>query len=147
LTILEARINMSLGDWGKDRLQELQAKIVLLEILNDTPAQLFEKPLFQGSQESSSFTKSRILSLSREKELTKTLAFIASATDDPGKVLALAIEEENSGQGMTIALAVNNGGLEYVRIGFEKIAQVLQKICDEGNHSLQTRCLAFVCLY
>ncbi|KAL5323605.1 hypothetical protein ACEPPN_008144 [Leptodophora sp. 'Broadleaf-Isolate-01'] len=122
---------MNLNIRGKDRLQDLQTKIVLLEALNNTPADQAEKYL-DGAAHNDSDSVTRVLSLSREINLTENLAFIASATDDPGKVLALAIEEEENGKGMNITLAVNNGGLENVRIGFEKIAKILQDVCKQG---------------
>lgn len=115
-------------------LQQLQAKIVLLQALNDTPSQPSEKFLYKDLESLGAFP-SRVLSLSREKELAENLAFIASTTDDPGKVLALAIEEENGGKGMNITLAVNNGGLDSVRNGLEEVAKVLQEICREGELS------------
>ncbi|PVH76494.1 hypothetical protein DL98DRAFT_641391 [Cadophora sp. DSE1049] len=118
----------------KTELQQLQAKIILLQALNDTPSQPAEKSLQEDARQNSR-SASRILSLSREKELAENLAFIASTTDDPRKVLALAIEEENNGQGMNITLAVNNGGLENVRTGFEKMAKVLHNIRREGAAS------------
>lgn len=123
---------MNLNIRGKDRLQDLQTKIVLLEALNNTPADQAEKYL-DGAAHNDSDSVTRVLSLSREINLTENLAFIASATDDPGKVLALAIEEEENGKGMNITLAVNNGGLENVRIGFEKIAKILQDVCKQGS--------------
>ncbi|KAH7395524.1 hypothetical protein BKA64DRAFT_61062 [Cadophora sp. MPI-SDFR-AT-0126] len=116
---------------NKTELQQLQAKIVLLQALNDTPSQPAEKPLVEDHRENRR-SAPRVLSLFREKELTENLAFIASTTDDPAKVLALAIEEENAGQGMNITLAVNNGLLENVRTGFEKMAKVLHNIRREG---------------
>ncbi|KAG4432319.1 hypothetical protein IFR05_012198 [Cadophora sp. M221] len=132
---------MSLNLRRGARLQDLQTKIVLLEALNDTPADQAEKYLDEAAQNDCDST-TRVLSLAREKNLTENLAFIASATDDPGKVLALAIEEEESGKGMNITLAVNNGGLENVRIGLEKIARILQDVCKQGaatQHSQDVR--------
>jgi len=128
--------------WWKVEYQQLLAEIVLLWLLNETPIPPSENPI-HDSIASNNTISPRVLSLKREKELAESLAFLAGITDDPKKVVALCIEEEQDGKGMTVRLAVNNGGLDNVRNGFQRFAGILQSISKKG-HSPLTICGARV---
>jgi len=116
--------------WRKVEQQTL-AKIVLHQLLNDTPEPPSENAI-HDSISSNNTSSPRVLSLKREKELAEALAFLAGNTDDPKKVIALCIEEEPDGKGMTIRLAVNNGDLENVQNGFRRFSDILQSITKKG---------------
>lgn len=125
---------MSVLDSAVAHMPELQTKIVLLELFNDTlqpPTEHNPSEHMPSNQAVSS--ASRVLPYIKEKELVETLAFLASITDDPGKVVAACVEEGSSGTSMTVNLAVNNGGLVDVVEGFEKMASVLQGIARKGS--------------
>ena len=128
---------MSVLDPAKADMPELQTKIVLLELFNDTlqPPTEHNPSEHVPSNQAISWA-SRVLPFIKEKELVETLAFLASITDDPGKVVAACVEEGSGGNSMTVNIAVNNGGLVDVVEGFEKMASVLQSIARRGYCSL-----------
>ena len=61
------------------------------------------------------------------------MAFIASTTDDPAKVIAVCIEEGTDGKSMAIKLAVNTGVLDNVVLGLRGIADLLHKANHQGR--------------
>lgn len=73
-----------------------------------------------------------MLSLRREKELVEILAFLSATSDDPGKVMALCVEECQNGNALVIRMATNNGGLVNVKEGFEKMARILERASTQG---------------
>jgi len=119
-------------------LEQLLAMIVLLHLLNDTPKVPSDNPI-DGSSIPDDTSSTRVISLKREKELAETLAFLAAYTDDPKKVVALCIEEEEHGKAMAIRMAVNSGGLLKLQEGFQTLAEILEKIVKRGCKSLRTR--------
>jgi len=117
---------MAATAWGNVDRVHLLATIYLLRHLNDT----FQKPSTNVLEDG--IVSTRVLSLRQEQKLAETLAFLAATTDDPAKVSALVVEEMRDGKGMTIRMAVNNGGLQRVKDGFENLARILQSIAMEG---------------
>jgi hypothetical protein len=117
---------MAIPALGAVQLEQLLGRIVLLQLLNDTPQPPSENHIPRTS------VSSRVLSLKREKELTEILAFLAAYTDDPKKVVALCIEEETHGKGMIIRLAVNNGDLTSLQEGFQRLAAILERLAKQG---------------
>ncbi|KAL8849086.1 MAG: hypothetical protein Q9221_005930 [Calogaya cf. arnoldii] len=68
----------------------------------------------------------RRLSLHRERQLVDSFAFLSAATDNMYRVMAVCIEEDPGGDGMTIRLASNTGDLAFVTQGFNDIARTLE---------------------
>jgi len=125
---------MSLTDWRDVDQSHLLQKIFLLQLLNNIP----EKPsLIDLSDRNAQMDclPKRVLSLQREKELAESFAFLAATTDDPRKVVAACVEETAVGRGLTVRLAVNNGGLDQVKGGFERMARVLERVARAGQSS------------
>lgn len=83
------------------------------------------------------YSTRKVLGLQREKELAESLAFLAATTDDPSKIVAACVEEGEAGKCLTIRLAVNNGGLDNVKIGFQRIARALERIAQAGQSSFK----------
>ncbi|CZS95265.1 uncharacterized protein RAG0_05001 [Rhynchosporium agropyri] len=120
---------MSLESWVETRLPQLQAKVGLLQLLNDTPS----LPSENAPNVASISGSAHVLPFLKEKELVQTLAFIASSTDDPAKVIAVCVEEGIDQKSMTVKLAVNTGDLDNVVVAFKRIAIVLQRNCKGGD--------------
>ena len=122
---------MTSAAWGTVDREQLLATILLLRLLNDTPQEPSDNLADQSLTKESSGS-GRFLSLRREKELVEVLAFLAASTGDPSRVVALCVEETKTGTGLIIRMAVNNGGLENVRAGFQRMASILERIADRG---------------
>jgi hypothetical protein len=127
-------LGMAATAWGRVERERLLGRIILLQLLNET----FEKPSENSINEPNirdRTSAARVLSLRREKELVEILAFLSASTDDPSKVIAVCVEEGHNGNALVVRMAVNNGGLENVKDGFEKMARVLERAATQG-HSL-----------
>ncbi|KAK0101727.1 hypothetical protein ONS95_006882 [Cadophora gregata] len=120
---------MSVPSSREANIPELQARIALLQLCNKTPS----PPTEHLPHDIAINSSSRILPFIKEKELVKTLAFLASTTDDPGRVVAVCVEEGRDGRSMTIKLAINNGGLVDVVKGFKKMGEILQRIAQKDD--------------
>lgn len=118
----------------QEELQQLQAKIVLLKRLNNVPVSPSRNSALEPYL-AELHTDMRVLSFDKEKEVTEAFAFLASTTDDPGKIIALGIEEGPDRHSLNVVLAVNNGQINNVRQGFRKIADTLQAVAAKGNNS------------
>ena len=75
------------------------------------------------------------LPFDKEKQLSEDFAFLAARTDDSRYVVAVAIEEDEDDSGITIRLAMNEGNLEIIKSGFEKIANILRRAALRGKHA------------
>jgi hypothetical protein len=113
--------------WQDTEHIQLRHKILLLQLLNNTP----EKPSVARISEQAEHVHVHELSLQREKELTESFAFLAATTNDPKKVVAACVEERPTG--LTVRLAVNHGGLETVKAGFERMARLLERVARAGK--------------
>jgi len=73
------------------------------------------------------------LSLERENEIVSNLAFLSATTDDILKVMAVCVEEDDSGEAITIRIASNTGDLSAVVEGFNRLAGVLELAARRGQ--------------
>lgn len=124
--------------WQDVDQAHLLQKIILLQLLNNTPEKPSGMCVSEWSAPTDYFTQ-RVLSLQREKELAESFAFLAATTNDPRKIVAACVEEGELGKCLTIRLAVNNGGLDNVRTGFQKLARALERIPRAGSMAEQGR--------
>lgn len=88
----------------------------------------------ERSAQTDNLTK-RVLSLQREKQLAESFAFLAATTNDPKKIVAACVEESKKGRCLIIRLAVNNGNLDNVKAGFERMARALERIARASESS------------
>jgi len=120
--------------WRDVDQAHLLQKIVLLQLLNNTPEKPSEMSISERSAQTDDFTK-RVLGLQREKQLAELFTFLAATTNDPKKIVAACVEESEKGRCLIIRLAVNNGNLDNVEAGFERMARALERIAREGYSS------------
>jgi hypothetical protein len=113
-------------DSGISRKRLLQ-NITLLWTLKNVP-----EPPSQGILNFGAKSKHR-LSLERENEIAGNLAFLSATTDDNLKVMAVCVEEHDSGEGITIRIASNTGNLSAVVKGFNRLAAVLEQAARRGQ--------------
>lgn len=136
--ILNDRFNslsaMSSRTWRDVDQAHLLQKIILLQLLNCIPEKPSEMSISEWSAQTGNPTK-RVLGLQREKQLAELFAFLAATTDDPKKIVAACVEESEKGTCLIIRLAVNNGNLDKVEAGFERMARALERIARAGQSS------------
>jgi hypothetical protein len=72
------------------------------------------------------------LTLERENEIVGNLAFLSATTDDNLKVMAVCIEEDESGEAITIRVASNTGDLVEIVKGFEALGRILERTARRG---------------
>ncbi len=125
---------MSSRGWRDFDQAHLLHKIILLQLLNNTPEKPSEMSISERSAQTDNLTK-RVLSLQREKQLAESFAFVAATTNDPKKIVAACVEESKKGRCLIIRLAVNNGNLDNVKAGFERMARALERIARAGESS------------
>lgn len=68
----------------------------------------------------------RVFGLQREKQLAEFFAFLTATTDDPKKIVAACVEESENGMCLIIRLAVKNGNLDDVKVGFKRKCESLR---------------------
>ncbi|MCJ1398606.1 hypothetical protein MMC11_001806 [Xylographa trunciseda] len=112
----------------------LAQNILILQALNKIPASPSENSLDQYAS-AQACSPARVLSLVHERRLVEILAYWASSSDDPRKVIALCIEEKNDGQAMVIRLAVNHGNLDGIEAAFNAMKLTLEDVAT--THTLQ----------
>jgi len=117
--------------WRDVDQAHLLQKIILLQLLNNTPEKPSEMSISERSAQTDDFTK-RVLGLQREKQLAELFAFLAATTNDPKKIVAACVEESENGRCLIVRLAVNNGNLDNVKAGFERMARALERIARAG---------------
>ena len=113
-------------DVGQHVRKQLAENIILLRSLNEVPGKEAECDLPAEN-------RSRQLSIAREKQLGDDLAFLSATTDDMSRVMAVGIEEDEAGTGMTIRLASNAGDLSGIRGDFERIGVILQEAASRSR--------------
>ena len=123
---------MSPHKWREVDHAHLLQKIILLQMLNEVPEKPYENTLV-GLKSREDESPARTLTLQREKELAESFAFLAATTDDPKKIVAACVEEDEAKRSMTVRLAVNNGGLDNVKAGFEKMSEILKRATQRGK--------------
>ena len=123
---------MSPHKWREIDHAHLLQKIILLQLLNEVPEKPCENKLvvFESREDVSS---ARTLPLQREKELAESFAFLAATTDDPKKIVAACVEEDKAKECVTVRLAVNNGNLDQVKAGLEKMSEILKRATQRGK--------------
>lgn len=118
--------------WGGVSRKVLAENITLLGLLNREPEKPMENPLPPHLLTETEST-SRQLSIERERDLVDSLAFLSAWSDDPEKVMAVCVEENQDSEGLTIRMASNRGNLEPVKKGFTIIASILERAAAKGK--------------
>lgn len=114
---------------------QLASQLLLFRLLNEVPLPSTENDPPEGLALQHGGSRPRILSLSKEKELTEALALLIGITGDPRKVPAVCVEEHQAGNRMTISVAANSGDMALVKAGLLRITRLLQTVCSNGRHS------------
>lgn len=94
------------GDFEKVPRHRLMETITLLWTLNEVPEDPKENEL------PSDAATSRQLTLERERSIGEILAFLSATNDDPLRVMAVCIQENQDRQTLTIRLASNTGTVQ-----------------------------------
>lgn len=123
--------------WGHVDQAHLLQKVILLQLLNRTPEKPSEIILSKSKTQRNDFPE-RILDLQREKDLAESFAFLAATTNDPKKIVAACVEEGEGKESLAVRLAINNGGLDQVVAGFERMAKIFERVARTGE--LDARC-------
>jgi hypothetical protein len=112
--------------WGSAVTREqLRQSISRLRKLNEVPEPPKENVLAPG-------VDSHHLSVEREKDIASNLAFLSATSDDNQKVMAVCVEEQLNGEGITIRIASNSGDLSEVTNGFKMLATILEQSAQRG---------------
>jgi len=122
---------MSSRGWRDADQAHLLQKIILLQLLNNTPEKPSKMSISERSTQTDNFAK-RVLGLQREQQLAESFAFLAATTNDPKKIVAACVEESKKGRCLIVRLAVNNGSLDTVKAGLERMARALERIARAG---------------
>lgn len=112
-------------DSGISRKRLLQ-NITLLWTLRRIP----EKPT-ENILSSDNDTTYR-LTAKRENEIVGNLAFLSATIDDHLKVMAVCVEEDDTGEAVTIRIASNTGDLSEVVNGFKRLGVILEQTAQRG---------------
>lgn len=73
------------------------------------------------------------LPIKRESQLADDFAFLAATSDDPEKVMAVAVEEDSERQGLTLRLACNSSIPDAVKSGLQQIASIVHQAASRGR--------------
>lgn len=117
--------------WGRISLQRLNENIVLLWLLGEEPEKPAENSMPLHFREEL-MSPSRQLTIERERDLVETFAFLSASSDDPGKVIAVCVEEYQSTDGLTLRIAANSGDLQPRKEALMRIATVLERAAAKG---------------
>ncbi|KFY42047.1 hypothetical protein V494_02643 [Pseudogymnoascus sp. VKM F-4513 (FW-928)] len=79
----------------------------------------------------------RRLSIARETEVASNLAFLSATSDNSLKVMAVCVEKNISGEGVTIRIASNTGDLSGVTSGFKIFARILEQAARRENSRIE----------
>lgn len=107
--------------------KHLMQNITLLRSLSQVPKKPEENHIFSDAD-----TTCR-LTIERENEIVGYLAFLLATTDDILKVIAVCVEEDDSGEAITICIASNTRDLSEVVKGFTRLARILEKAARRGQ--------------
>jgi len=75
---------------------------------------------------------SNALSLSQETQLVEYFAFISSTKDDPNRVTAVCVEEDQDRAGMTFRVAANTGCLSHIVQELQAVADIMMRAAMRG---------------
>jgi hypothetical protein len=75
------------------------------------------------------------LTIEQEREIVSNLAFLSSRSKNSKRVVAIGIEEDHDGQGMTIRMAVNGGDkdIPHTEQGLQQISKILEQVSRRGK--------------
>lgn len=114
--------------WDRASHRRMAENITLLQLLNSEPGEPGENELLTMKD-----APAHQLSLEKERALADHLAFLSASTPDPYRVTAVCIEEDLTGKGLTVRMAVNKGSLDTEKRAFERIAVILERISLQGS--------------
>ena len=121
-------LNMSSSSSNHANRQRLVENITLLWTLNEIPEQPRENvPCHENDG-------SRQLTPERERQVADSFAFISASTDNMRRVMAVAVEEEADGKGMTIRFASNTGDSSSLKESLGDIATTLEKAARRSTN-------------
>jgi hypothetical protein len=108
----------------KQRRQHLflAENVALLSQIHKAPAAPDENPRPQDED------PTRILSLEREVNLTRSLAFICGISNNPNRVVATCVEEVANKNSIRVLVAVNRVGPEFGKEFLARIKEGLEAI-------------------
>ncbi|KAF1996261.1 hypothetical protein P154DRAFT_566163 [Amniculicola lignicola CBS 123094] len=86
----------------------------------------------------------RTLSLEQELEITECLTFLSAYSDDPGKVMAMYIEETNDPEGLLVSVATNSGSDRRLKEGLIDLVKLLEREAKRPGHEDGDNVLGFV---
>lgn len=109
-----------------DLARQVQARIVLLGLLNNKPEEPSTLELPPDLATTPQLERSARLALRHETSIVQHLAFICAYSDNPLHVLALCIQEECSQDRLTIKFAANSGQHAKLLVGLRPISNVLE---------------------
>lgn len=113
--------------WDSDvSRKRLLQNITLLWALNQIPEKPSENHLVSRTD------NTHRLTVERENEIVDNLAFLSATTKDYLKVMAVCVEEDESGQAITIRIASDTGDLSELAKGFSRLAKVLEQAALRG---------------
>ena len=121
--------------WQNPAYAHLLYRIILLYKLNQVPERPAKYDLFQDGN-TIERSSNRVLSLKHEKDLAEALVYLAAATDDPRKIVALYVEEGAEHECLYIRMAVNNGRLDKVQESFSKLGSILEEVAHGREQSV-----------
>ncbi len=121
---------MSSSSFNHLSRQRLVENITLLWTLNEIPEQPKDN-IFRCEEDGT-----RQLTLERERQLADSFAFISASTDNMLRVMAVSIEEDTDGHGITIRVASNTGDLSSMKEALGDIAKTLEKAATRGTNRL-----------
>lgn len=124
--------------WQNIDQAHLLQKVVLLQLLNRTPEKPSEISVSDLEAKDDSLFK-RSISIQHEKELAESFAFLAATTNDPKKVVAACVEEGEKNRCLIVRLAINNGSLNHVIVGFERMAKIFKRVVQAGELDVHCR--------
>jgi hypothetical protein len=118
--------------WGSNVTRELLLqKISLLAMLG---------PIREGHKEHnlvSAPEQVRNLTIEQEGEVVRNLSFLSCRRKDPLSVTAICVEEDDSGRGMVVRMAVSGDTVSHVEDGLRQMCSTLEKIAQRGNLPFQ----------
>lgn len=113
--------------WGSSITQKrLMQNINQLRSLNQVPEEPAENPPVLNVDTAHQLT------IDRENEIVSNLAFLSAITDNYLEVMAACVEEDESGEAITVRIASNSGDLSVVVEGLTRLARVLEQAARRG---------------
>jgi len=73
------------------------------------------------------------LAVERENEIVNHLAFLSATTDDSLRVMAVCVDEDASGEAVTIRVVSNTGDLSEVVTGLRRLGRILEQAARRGQ--------------